>query len=173
MRGNLVSLSSSLFSNAERKIVGIYACAYLLPILVLLIGRIPISDSNIASLTLPFSLYVAFLPLSIVFFVPFLSLLPLSSHPLSSVGEPLSSIGWFVFYGSILFYPVVSYYLLRGSQIAWILSFVSSFATIGLHIYILSTNRWTMLLPFWSLFGILVNCFVLRLLYSCKTGFSV
>jgi hypothetical protein len=100
-----------------------------------------------------------------------LFLLPLTHF--SSVGAPVPSIGWFVFYGSVLLYPVLSYYLPRGSQIAWILSFVSSLATIGLHVYLLSTNRWTMLAPFWSLFGILVNCFVLQLLYSCRTEFSV
>jgi hypothetical protein len=173
MGNNSVSLLVNLFCNAERKVVGVYAFAYLFPILVALIGRIPISESNIASLTYPFSLYAIFMPLTIVFFGPFyfllLFLLPLEHS--SSVNEPFLAFAWFVLLGSVLLYPVISYFLLRGSRVAWILSFVSSLATISLDVYLINISRWTIVMPICFLFGIIMNCLILYLLYSCRTEF--
>jgi len=171
MGNNFVSKLVNLFGNAERKIVGIYAFAYLFPILAALIAWIPLLGSNVASLTLPFSFYAIFMPLTIVFFAPFyfvlLSLLPLEHS--SSVSEPFLAFVWFVLLGSVLLYPVISYFLLRGSRVAWILSFVSSLATISLDIYSISASRSTERVIF--SFGIVMNCLVLYLLYSCRTEF--
>ena len=176
MGDNFVSMLVNLFNNSERKIVGIYAFAYLFPILAALIAWIPLLGSNIASLTIPFSLYAIFMPLTIVFFVPFYFLLLLFLLPLehsSSVSEPFLAFVWFVLLGSVLFYPVVSYFLLRGSRVAWILSFVSSLATISLDVYFISIIRWTILVPVCFLFGITMNCLILYLLYSCRTEFFI
>jgi hypothetical protein len=141
--------------------------------LAALIASIPLSGSNIASLTLPFSLFAIFMPLTIVFFVPFYFLLfflfPLEHS--SSVNEPFLAFVWFVLLGSILLYPVISYFLLRGSRVAWILSFVSSLATISLDVYFISISRWTILMPICFLFGIIMNCLILYLLFSCRTEF--
>jgi len=175
MGNDFVSTLVSLFNNAERKIVGIYAFAYLFPILAALIASIPLSGSNVASLTLPFSLYAIFMPLTIVFFAPFYFLL-LSLFPLehsSSVNEPFLAFAWFVILGSVLLYPVISYFLLRRSRVAWILSFVSSLATISLDVYFISISRWTILVPIWFLFGIVMNFLILYLLYSCRTEFFI
>lgn len=172
MGNNFVSKLVNLFHNAERKIVGIYAFAYLFPILAALIAWIPLLGSNVASLTYPFSLYAIFMPLTIVFFAPFyfllLSLLPLEHS--SSVNEPFLAFAWFVLLGSVLLYPVISYFLLRGSRVAWILSFVSSLATISLDLYFISASRWTVSALVFS-FGIMMNFLILYLLYSCRTEF--
>lgn len=158
-------------ARAVRKVVGIYAFAYLFPILAALIAWIPLLGSNIASLTYPFSFYAIFMPLTIVFFAPFyfllLSLLPLEHS--SSVNEPFLAFAWFVLLGSVLLYLVISYFLLRGSRVAWILSFVSSLATLSLDIYSISASRSTEGVVF--SFGIVMNCLVLYLLYSCRTEF--
>ena len=173
MGNNFVSTLVSLFNNAERKVVGIYAFAYLFPILAALIAWIPLSGSNIASLTYPFSFYAIFMPLTIVFFAPFyflflfLFLLPLEHS--SSVNEPFLAFAWFVLLSSFLLYPVISHFLLRRSRVAWILSFVSSLATISLDIYSISASRSTERVVF--SFGIVMNCLVLYLLYSCRTEF--
>jgi cytochrome b subunit of formate dehydrogenase len=91
----------------------------------------------------------------------------------SFANEPFLTIAGLVLYGSVLLYPVISYYLLRVSQVAWILSFVSSLATMSLHIYFMSTSLVTILVPMWSLFGIMMNCLILYLLYTCRTEFSI
>jgi hypothetical protein len=174
MGNNFVSMLFNLFSNSERKVVGIYAFAYLFPILAALIAWIPLSGSNVASLAYPFSLYAIYMPLTIVFFAPFffltLSLLPLEHG--SSVNEPFLAFWWFVLLGSFLLYPVISYFLLRGSRVAWILSFVSSLATLSLGIYSVSASRSTEGVVVFS-FGIVMNCLVLYLLYSCRTEFFI
>lgn len=168
MENNFVSLLVNLFCNAERKIVGIYAFAYLFPILAAVIVRIPLLGSNIASLISPFGLYAIASPLTIVFFGPFFFLLLLEHS--SSVTETFVVTTSLVFWGSILLYPVVSYFLLRGSRVAWILPFVSSLATISLDIYSISASLWTAVVPIWF-FGIVVNFLILCLLYSCRTEF--
>jgi len=176
MGNNFVSTLVSLFNNAERKVVGIYAFAYLFPILAALIASIPLSGSNIASLTYPFSFYAIYMPLTTVFFAPFyfltlfLFMLPLEHS--SSVNEPFLAFWWFVLLGSFLLYPVISYFLLRGSRVAWILSFVSSLATISLDIYSIGVSRWTGSGVVFS-FGIVMNFLILYLLYSCRTEFFI
>ncbi len=175
MGNSFVSLLVNLFCNAERKVVGIYAFAYLFPILVAFIAWIPLSGSNVGSLTLPFSFYAIFMPLTIVFFVPFYFLLLLFLLPLehsSSVNEPFLAFVWFVLLGSVLLYPVISYFLLRGSRVAWILSFVSSVATISLDLYFVSASR-SMVPEVVFSFGIVMNCLILYLLYSCRTEFFI
>ena len=173
MGNSFVSLLVNLFCNAERKVVGIYAFAYLFPILAAIIAWIPLSGSNVASLTYPFSIYAIYMPLTIVFFAPFffltLFLLPLEHS--SSVNEPFLAFWWFVLLGSFLLYPVISYFLLRESRVAWILSFVSSLATLSLDIYSISASRSTERVVF--SFGIVMNCLVLYLLYSCRTEFFI
>jgi len=173
MENNFVSLLLNLFRNAERKIVGIYAFAYLFPILVAVIGRIPFSGSNIASLIFPFGYYAFLLPLSMVFFGPFF--VPFSLGPLfmkhGSVSQsPLAILASIMFFVSFLSYPVMSYLLLRGNGAGWILSFIYSLATIGLDVFVMSNIPETAVV--W-LFGIATNLLVLYLLYSCRTEFSV
>jgi len=173
MRKSLVSLIVNLFYNAERKIVGIYVLAYVMPLLVALIGRIPFSESNIASLISPYGYYAFLLPLSMVFFGPFL--VPFSLGPLfmkhGSVPEsPLGMLALIVSLVSFLFYPVVSYFLLHRFGWAWILSFFFSMATIALDAFVISNIPETAVI--W-LFGIATNLFILCLLYSCRTEFFI
>lgn len=164
MGNNFVSLLLNLFCNAEREIVGIYAFAYLFPILVAVIDRIPVSETNVASLISPFGYYAILLPLSIVFFGP--SLIPFSLGPMT-YGASLTPFS-VVFLVSFVFYPVVSYFLLRRYGWAWILSFISSLATIALDAFVISNIP--ELAVIW-LFGIATNMLILYLLYSCRTEF--
>jgi len=149
-----------LIQSPERKIVAIYVLAYLMPLLVALIDRIPISETTIASLISPYGYYAILLPLSIVFFGPFFV-----PFPLASVLGILASIMFLV---SFLFYPVISYLLLRRNGAGWILSFIYSWATIGLDVFIISNIP--ELAVIW-LFGIAVNFLILYLLCSCRNEF--
>jgi hypothetical protein len=149
-----------LIQSPERKIVAMYVLAYVMPLLVALIDRIPTSETNIASLISPFGYYAILLPLSMVFFGPFF--LP---FPLASVLGILASIMFLV---SFLSYPVISCLLLRRNGAGWILSFIYSLATIGLDVFIISNIP--ELAVIW-LFGIAMNLFVLYLLYSCRNEF--
>jgi len=160
MGNNFVSMLVNLFYNAERKVVGIYVLAYVMPLLVALIGRIPFSDTTVGSLIHPFGYYAYLLSLSMVFFGPFFA-----PFPLASVLGILASIMFLV---SFLFYPVISYLLLRRNGAGWILSFIYSLATIGLDIFIMSNIP--ELAVIW-LFGIAINMLILCLLYSCRTEF--
>ena len=148
-----------LIQSPERKIVAMYVLAYVMPLLVGLIGHIPFSDTTVGSL-IPFGYYAILLPLSMVFFGPFF--LP---FPLASVLGILASIMFLV---SFLSYPVISYLLLRRNGAGWILSFIYSLATIGLDVFIISNIP--ELAVIW-LFGIAMNLFVLYLLYSCRNEF--
>jgi hypothetical protein len=172
MGNNFVSLLVNLLCNAERKIVGIWAFAYVLPFLVAAVARIPLLGSSVGQLMpYPYATYAVVLPLSIVFFGPFL--VPFSLGPLIEQGYytvPLTILASIVFLVSFLFYPVVSYFLLRRYRAAWILSFSSSLATIGLDAFVISNIPQSAV--FW-LFGIAINLLILYLLYSCRTDFFI
>jgi uncharacterized membrane protein len=79
---------------------------------------------------------------------------------------------WFVLLSSVLLYPVISHFLLRGSRVAWILSFVSSLATLSLDIYSITASRSTEGVVVFS-FGIVMNFLILYLLYSRRTEFFI
>ena len=159
-----------LIQSPERKIVAIYVLAYVMPLLVALIDHIPFSDTTIASLIYPFGDYAFLLPLSMVFFGPFF--VPFSLGPLfmkhGSASGPLAIPGYIMFLVSFLFYPVISYLLLRRNGAGWILSFIYSLATIGLDVFIISNIPETAVV--W-LFGITMNFVVLYLLCSCRNEF--
>jgi hypothetical protein len=160
MASSFVSTLVNLFCNAERKIVGIYVLAYVMPLLVALIGHIPFSDTTVGSLIHPFGYYAYLLPLSMVFFGPFFV-----PFPLASVLGILASIMFLV---SFLSYPVISYLLLRRNGAGWILSFIYSLATIGLNVFIISNIPEMAVV--W-LFGVAMNMLIVYLLYSCRTEF--
>lgn len=158
-----------LIQSPERKIMAIYVLAYVMPLLVALIDRIPFSGSTIASLISPFGFYAILLPLSVVFFGPFL--VPFSLGPLMKHGYFIESLmipASIVFLVSFLSYPVISYFLLRRYRVAWILSFISSVTTIGLDAFVISNIPQSAVI--W-LFGIVINFLVLYLLYSCRSEF--
>jgi hypothetical protein len=162
----------NLFYNAERKIVGIWAFAYVLPFLVAAVARIPLLGSSVGQLMrYTYATYAVVLPLSMVFFGPFL--VPFMLGPLIQQGYYTVSLtipASIVFLVSFLFYPVVSYFLLRRYRAAWILSFGSSLATIGLDAFVISNIPQSAVI--W-LFGIAINFLILYLLYSCRTEFFI
>jgi hypothetical protein len=160
MGNNFASMLVNLFHNAERKIVGIYVLAYVMPLLVAVIDRIPLSGSTIASLISPFGYYAILLPLSMVFFGPFFV-----PFPLAHVLGILASIMFLV---SFLSYPVISYLLLRGNGAGWIISFIYSLATIGLNVFIIGAIPEMAVV--W-VFGITMNFVILCLLHSCRNEF--
>lgn len=154
------------FQNAERKVVLIYVLAFTLPVLAALIARLPFIGQLIPY---PFSTYAILWPLSTYLFAPFL--VPFSLGPIrdySSLTAELAVLIPIGFFALILFYPMVSYYLWHRHRTAWILSFSSSGATIGLEAY--SISHILESAPLW-ICGIAINSLILFLLWSCKNEF--
>jgi hypothetical protein len=173
MGNRFVSTLVNLFCNAERKIVGIWALAYVLPLLVAVVARIPWDGSSVGQLIdpYPYGTYAVVMSFSMVFWGPFL--VPFTLGPLVEQGYltvPITIIASVVFVVSFLFYPIASYFLLRRYRAAWILSFGSALATICLDAFAISNIPQSAV--FW-LFGVAMNFLILYLLYSCRTEFFI
>jgi hypothetical protein len=172
MGNSFVSMLVNLFNNSERKIVGIWGLAYVLPLLVAGVARIPLQDSSVGQLiSYPYATCAVVLPFSMVFWGPFL--VPFMLGPSLEQGYwtvPITIPASIVFLVSFLFYPVASYFLLRRYRAAWILSFSSALATICLDAFAISNIPQSAVV--W-LFGIAINSLILYLLYSCRTEFFI
>jgi len=170
------SVRTGHISNPERFVVAIYAFALVFPLLSGAMMQLPVLGPAIwGSFLGQFAFYAILLPLSITYFAPLLFiLLSQISRPLPQTPAPPMPLPFqlLIFFGGIallLFYPVVSYFLWYRYRVAWFLSFTASASTIGLEVYVATTESLTSIV-FW-IFGTATNLLILYLLWQSRSKF--